>query len=377
MKRPLARLGLLGVALLLLLLWQHPALADALLRRIELQPGERAELVCGDDAHLVITATGGSAAEVECLAHGAPAPPPGAGGHPAGCRAGEIFQDSQDWWTHDDPARNFGHLHTQLCFPVNARIDRPYPLTVTTLLHDNPGTFYRLMVQSFGGGLDRDEQRCGDSTAVICKSFERSMERCEATGGELIDHGATCRWRDSVTIDPAALGQSGWQQFRVRAFVAEPDGTRMATSTSLHAEIVNDRPPSNLYKDYGSYNYLRGRGWYTDAEYAAVYLIDAEQLKRPISGLWEPTVHFQPGPNHDGSPPADITGHFAALDTDFHAGRRGTVLLEGEGEYHGQLRVDTRTLANGWHRLFLRADQAMPDGHTHSGVLAVWFEVRN
>jgi hypothetical protein len=232
-------------------------------------------------------------------------------------------------------------------------------------------------VQSFGGGLDRDEQRCGDSTAVICKSFERSMERCEATGGELIDHGATCRWRDSVTIDPAALGQSGWQQFRVRAFVAEPDGTRMATSTSLHAEIVNDRPPSNLYKDYGSYNYLRGRGWYTDAEYAAVYLIDAEQLKRPISGLWEPTVHFQPGPNHDGSPPADITGHFAALDTDFHAGRRGTVLLEGEGEYHGQLRVDTRTLANGWHRLFLRADQAMPDGHTHSGVLAVWFEVRN
>ncbi len=377
-----------GVIVLGIVLWHGSARADTNARRIDLLPSEQVQLVCPNAHQLVAMPGSDGSMTVSCIRQNttqptlAPSPgatttPGGVASHPAGCKPGEVFHDSQDWWTHDDPERNFGHLHTQICFPVNARIDQPYKLTVTSLLHNNPGHFYRLMMQSYSGGLDGDDTICGDTTAVVCKTFSRSLERCEETGGELLDHGETCRWRDSFTIEPSRIGASGWQQFRFRAFVDEPDGTRMATSTSLHAEIVNDHPPSRLYQDYGTYNYLRGRGWYTDAQYAAAYLMDAEQLKRPIAGVWRPVVHFEAGRNHDGAPPAPVTGHFAALDTNFHAGQQGTVLRQGSGEYHGELVIDTTKLSNGWHRLFLKTDQAMPDGHTHSGVLAVWFEVKN
>lgn len=370
-------------------LWQGAAIADTQAQRVDIEPGEQLQLACPEHAQLVIRPESRSAALVTCEGEGHPAPGPTtkpgqtptprpeAQAHPAGCKPGEVFQDSQDWWAHDDPERDFGHLHTQICFPVNATLDEPYEVTVTSVLHRNPGRFYRLMMQSFDGGLDGDDNICNDTTAVQCKSFSRTLADCEATGGTLSDHGETCRWRDSFTIDPEQLASSGWQQFRFRAFVDEPDGTRMATSTSLHAEVENGKSRSRLYRDYATYNYLRGRGWYTDAQYASAYLIDAEQLMEPISGIWEPEVHFQAGRNHDGASPARITGHMASIDTDFHQGNEGTVLLKGEGQFHGNLRIDTRKLSNGWHRLFLKADQRMPDGHTHSGVLAVWFEVKN
>lgn len=386
-RRPLA----LIVALLALglALWQSAAIADTQAQRVDIEPGEQLQLACPEHSQLVVMPESRSAALVTCEGEAhpgpdptarpeqTPTPRPGQASHPAGCKAGEVFHDSQDWWAHDDPERDFGHLHTQVCFPVNATIERPYEVTVISVLHRNPGRFYRLMMQSFDGGLDGDDSICNDSTAVQCKSFSRSLAECEATGGTLTDGGETCRWRDTFTIDPDALASSGWQQFRFRAFVNEPDGTRMATSTSLHAQVVNDQPRSKLYRDYATYNYLRGRGWYTDAQYASAYLIDAEQLKKPISGVWEPEVHFQAGRNHDGTPPARISGHMAAIDTDFHHDNHGQLLLEGTGQFHGKLRIDTTRLSNGWHRLFLKADQRMPDGHTHSGVLAIWFEVRN
>jgi hypothetical protein len=391
-------LSLLGVVLVVggLALLSRPAQAEIEQRRIEIAAGEQLQLACPDGHQLLVRPSASDTATVSCEPlsapsptlrpaapsptphHAAPSPTPApASQHPAGCKRGEVFHDSQDWWLHEDPARDFGHLHTQVCFPVNARIDQPYQVTVTSLLHNNPGTFYRLMMQSYSGGLDGDETLCSDSTAVACKSFQRTLAECEASGGTLLDNGMTCRWRDRFTIDPQRLAASGWQQFRFRAFVDEPDGTRMATSTALHAEIVNDQPPSSLYRYYDTYNYLQGRGWYTGAQYATAALMDAEQLKQPVSGIWRPYVRFANGANHDGSPPVAVSGYFAGLDSNFHAGQQGTVLLEGAGSYHGELAIDTRTLSNGWHRLFLKTDQQMPDGHTHSGVLAVWFEVEN
>lgn len=296
--------------------------------------------------------------------------------HPAGCRAGEVFQDSQDWWMHVDPAKDFGHVHTQVCFPLLARFAQPRAMQVTTALHANPGTLYRVDVQVVGSGPTRDIG-CNDTYAIQCMPMRRTLKTCVQTGGTLVDHGATCRWTDTLTIDPRRINGSGLQQFRFRAFVREPDGTGARTSTSLHAYVVNDRPARTLYTDHGGYDYLRGRGWYTDAQYASAYLEGASQLLRPIRGVWTPTIHFQPGENFDGTPPMRMSGYFVGLDSDFHHDRPGVIVAQGNGEYHGPVRIDTTKLTNGWHRLFLKGEQRMPDGHTNAGVLATYFFVQN
>jgi hypothetical protein len=187
-----------------------PAFAEGEARRIELAAGEQVELTCPAGQRLFTMPNNTASIAVGCAegdgqqpqpsatahpGHGAPTPtqPAAAGQHPAGCKPHEVFHDSQDWWAHDDEERNFGHLHTQLCFPVGERIDRPYEVTVTSVLHNNPGEFYRLMMQSFSGGLESDELMCHDSTAVACKNFSRSLRSCTATGGRLVDQGQTCR----------------------------------------------------------------------------------------------------------------------------------------------------------------------------------------
>lgn len=293
-----------------------------------------------------------------------------------GCRANEVFQDSQDWWIHDTPAKDFGHVHTKVCFPLGGRFDRPTPIKVTSALHNNPGTLYRVDIQAVMSG-PRGDIGCDDTYAIKCKRVTRTLKTCTQTGGTYADDGATCNWTDTFVIDPARIRGSGVQQFRFRSFVKEPDGTAMRTSTSLHATVVNNGPAQHMYTDHGGTNYLRGRGSYTGAQYASAYLEDASRLLTPISGVWTPRVHFEPGENFDGTPPQRMSGYFVGLDSDFHHDHPGTIVTQGRGEYHGTVRIDTTKLSNGWHRLFLKGEQSMPDGHTNAGVVATYFYVQN
>jgi hypothetical protein len=287
------------------------------------------------------------------------------------CASGQVYVDAQDWWSNPDggPGTDFGHLHTGLCWPYQATIDAPLTLRVRSVLHENPGQLVELRVQSYDAGPVTPT--CNDDTAVICLRFDppRTLASCAATKGTSSDNGATCTWWDSVTLDPAKIAKSGWQQFRFRGFVKEPDGNEMRTSTGLHAYVVNHQPR----QDYCSptCQTLEARGWYTNQGYS-VSNITAE-VTAVVSGIWRPLVHMKAGAG--GKP---TTHTYAALDTDFHNDNPGIRLQETSKEFRGNLVIDTTKLANGWHRLFLKADAFdSVSGSTNSGVLMIWFLVQN
>ncbi len=297
--------------------------------------------------------------------------------HPKGCADDEIYISSQDWWLttpgevgqDGQPGEDFGHLHTELCFPHKATISGEMTLEVTSIMHHNPGDFYKLVIQIWAEGWKPDPLLCGEGSAVACKEFSpaRTIATCEASGGTLIGE-ATCKWHDSLTFDTSIFPFDGWQQFRVRGKVDQADGSGMRTSTGLHAYLSNGKPISHVYENPDR---LEGRGWYTDANYA---VSNVKGLTAgPVSGLWAPWLEMKPG---SGGIP--VTSHRVALDAAIHAGDLGTELLDDDGPYEGRVMIDTTTLTNGWHKLFLRASQFEPiSGSTNSSIFVVFFEVLN
>ena len=288
-------------------------------------------------------------------------------GHPMGCQPGEIFIDAQDWWSttpgmlgqDGQPGDDFGHLHTSLCFPHQATVSGQMTLRIRSVMHHNPGQFDRLTVQIFAPKVSGASTACGDSYAVACAVF-KPARTCP------IDQ--TCRWEDTLTFNTADIAYDGWQQVRVRGRVRQPDGKEMLTSTGLQIYVQNGHPIKNITDRP---DFAEARGWYTDVGYATSTLLAPPT--GPVSGIWEPSVKLEEGA--DGIP---ITGYYCALDTDFHNGNPGIPVLQGNGPYRGKLRIDTTRLSNGWHRLFLKTDAFDPvTGSTNSGVLAVFFEVRN
>ena len=193
-------------------------------------------------------------------------------------------------------------------------------LNVTSIMHHNPGDFYKLVVQILAEGWTPDPNSCGEGSAVACKEFDppRTLATCDASGGTLIGE-ATCRWHDTLTFDTGIFPYDGWQQWRVRGKVDQADGTSMRTSTGLHAYLNHGKPVFHVYENP---DLIEGRGWYTDAEYA---LTNVEGLTAaPVSGLWAPWVEMKPG---SGGIP--VTEHRAALDAAIHAGNLGTQIVDG------------------------------------------------
>ena len=131
----------------------------------------------------------------------------------------------------------------------------------------------------------------------------------------------------------------------------------MRTSTGLHAYLSNGYPISHVYENPDR---IEGRGWYTDAEYAETSV--KSLTSAPVSGLWAPWLEMTPG---SGGIP--VTSHRAALDAAIHVGDPGTEILDGAGPFEGRALIDTTTLSNGWHRLFLRSSPFEPvSGSTNS-----------
>jgi hypothetical protein len=313
----------------------------------------------------------------------AAAPPaPATGPNPFGCAPGQIAADAQGWWMPmgSQKGNDFGHLHTTVCFPHMATLSGKVNFKIRSVLHNNPGQFKRLMVQIFGP--NHAKPGCNDDYAIVCQEFKptRTIKNCAATGGSLTDNGATCVWWDTLAVDTSLFDNDGIQEFRFRGFVAEPDGNDMRTSTGLHAYLKTGHP----VKNYTSANFMEARGWYPSVNYSVARLNNPPT--GPVSGVWKPSVELKPG---SGGKP--ITSWYATLDGDFHKGNPGNPICPGgaakgdplapicgTGAYKGTLTIDTTKLANGWHRLFLKADAASSTlGSTNSGVLAILFEVKN
>ncbi len=313
-------------------------------------------------------------------------PHPGVAPHPKGCTDDEIYISSQDWWLttpgevgeDGQPGEDFGHLHTELCFPHATTVTGEMSLEVTSIMHHNPGDFNKVVIQLWQSGLNDMTPEsdtsdfpvaCGEGSAIACKVFDtpRTLAACESSGGTLVD-AATCRWVDRLSFDTSYFPNDGWQQFRVRGKVEQADGTSMRTSTGLHAYISNGNSVDHVYENP---ELLEGRGWYTDANYA---VSNVKNLTAgPVSGFWAPWVGMKQG--SEGIP---ITSHRVALDANIHAGDLGIELEDGSGPYEGRVSIDTTTLTNGWHKLFLRTSQFEPiSGSTNSSVFVALFEVLN
>lgn len=251
-----------------------------------------------------------------------------------------------------------------------AQVSGQMSLKIDSILHDNPGDFHKIVIQIWkDGGFPGDV--CGEGSAVACKIFDppRTLATCTTTNGTIVGPN-TCKWEDTLTFDTSLFPNDGWQQFRVRGKVDEPDGTEMRTSTGLHAYLSNGNPVNHVYEPETT---IEARGWYTNAEYAVSNIKEVARNPGPFSGVWAPKVQMK-----EGSGGIAVTEHRAALDAAIHAGNLGTLLTTGAGEYRERVVVDTKALSDGWHKLFLRTSQDEPLLEcTNSAVMVYFFEVLN
>jgi hypothetical protein len=290
--------------------------------------------------------------------------------NPMGCQPGEIFTDMQGWWKNPNPSKDRGHLHIGVCFPHGKTLTGKVTFRIRTVMHNNPGRLTRDAVYIVAPKVS-GAPTCGGNGALACvplKDKPRTIAQCAATGGTLSADGLTCTWWDNLTVDTALIANDGWQEFRFKGYVKEPDGQEMIVSNGLHAYLKNGRPVKSTVSNPDG---MVARGWYTDAGYTNAAL--SKPPMGPVSGTWTPSVKLD-----QGSGGLPVIGFYCALDPDFHNANPGTPVKLGNSLYRGKLQIDTTKLSNGWHRLFLKTDALHnASGSTSSGVLAILFEVQN
>lgn len=284
------------------------------------------------------------------------------------------FVDFQSWWRPitGQNGTDHGHIHVGACLPERETITGPFSVDIRMVLHDVG------QVKVYSGSTSPPY------TSVVLKD-----DAVETTQTKLFETGWTCsgtceRWR-TATIDPAVFTTDGQKEIRFRFFLDVLDGTSTARMTaSGNWQFKLDRPNVTTVDDHTRNAYLRGKGWYSkpgslssggycEADFLSVPLPDA-----PVSGVWTPSVKMV---WHGSVNDPPVSSHEVRLNPDFHASpvAEGIILKQGSGEYNGPVTIDTTTLSNGRHKLFLRAvcnDQHNRGSAIH-GILIVPFVVAN
>jgi hypothetical protein len=272
----------------------------------------------------------------------------------AGYPEPRVFTESQSWWlrTPGGSGTDFGHMHVGACLPFHQPVSRVIGIDVRIILHDNPGQFDYL------------------NPVLVSNSQELSLAHDVTLHGLTCPVG-TCTGWVHLDVDTRLLSSDGLEEIRLRAYVDEPDGNIMHSSLNTVAQFQNGNPVSNLDRRA----YERGKGWYTGAGYCESDVV-SDLPVGPVSGVWKPTLQIA---DHGAAGDLSVTHHSVRLDPDFHAVPQvpGTILVDGSGSWAGGVAIETTTLANGPHRLVLRADCDDPRGSTNSGVLVVFFTVAN
>jgi hypothetical protein len=265
-----------------------------------------------------------------------------------------IFVESQSWWLRTPGAlgTEFGHMHVGACLPYQQTVSGLIGIDVRIILHDNPGQFDYL------------------NPVLVSNSQELSLAH------DLTLHNFTCpigtctEWVH-LDVDTRLITNDGMEEIRLRAYVDELDGNIMHSSINTLANFQNGHPVSDLDRRA----YQRAKGWYTGSGYCESDVLSNMPVGT-VSGVWSPMLQIV---DHGAADDLSVTHHSVRLDPDFHAIPQvpGTLLVDGPGSWAGTAAIDTSTLANGRHRLVLRADCDDPRGSTNSGVLVVFFTVAN
>jgi hypothetical protein len=258
-----------------------------------------------------------------------------------------VFMDSQAWWTTTPGQKgtNHGHVHTSTCFPLQQTVKGIVPLDIRLTMHENPGKLTSLTIQIFG-----------DYGAVVVaqKKFSPALT-C----------AGTCEWWVHLDADTRKVPNDGWQEWRIRPKITEPDGKTMVGSTSWQTYLSNGKPRN----DYRPPDLIQGKGWYTDASYAKARL-DAGFPFALVSQSW--TIKYRC--ESDGPPVSEC---LVTIDPNFHKGEVGTVLFQANSSSQAQrtLTINPSQLAPGAHKLVIRSSVAHPSGSTNAGVLVIPFTV--
>jgi len=270
---------------------------------------------------------------------------PGCSGYPEP----RIWLESQSWWLQTPGASgtDFGHAHVGTCFPYGVPVSGQVAFDVKITLFHNPGVLVRLQPHIATG-----------SGSV---NYEQPVLNWKAPNG-------TGELWQRVVIDTTRVSVDGLQELRMFAQIKEPDGKEMHVSTGWQLLLANGNGRSD-YRHQGL-GFTEGRGWYTDVDYTVARF--SSVIPPAVSGVWKFNVDLKPGAG--GIP---VTSHTVAVDPNHHQGQPGWVVKSGGGEYVGSVSIDTRQLANGSHRLMLKADAAASSGSTNSGILVLFFNVQN
>lgn len=267
------------------------------------------------------------------------------------------FVDFQTWWltTPGKAGTDFGHAHVGACIPERESMQGPtIPLDIRLILHDNPAR--------------TNTQYPGLSVVLKGTSQETTIKKFNYPGWTCPE--GTCERWVHYDLPQSAFSRSGLQEIRFRFFVDEPDGNRMIASANWQTYVNNGKSRADVTRQA----YLRGKGWYTGAEYCETSLRSVPLPDTPIAGAtWSPTVAQV---WHGTSADRPVSGHDDRYDADVHAGIPGTTLTSGPGPFGAApLSVPVGSMKPGLHKLNTRADCDDPRGSTNSGVMVVPFMV--
>jgi len=257
------------------------------------------------------------------------------------------FIDAQAWWTRmsGQTGKDFGHVHTALCFPLRQVVRGTTPLDIRVTMHMNPGRLETLTVQIGGSG----------QYVAAKKKFSPALTCAEE-----------CVWWFHLDMNTSGFSNDGWQEVRIRPKITEPDGNQLVGSTSYQVYLANGKKISN----YRPPDFMQGKGWYTKTGYAQARMTAGFPFDGPVSGAW--TVQL----GCDSSDQA-VTGCLVTIDPHFHELHEGQVLFRSNRAWKGSLTIDTTRLAPGPHKLVIRSDVADSRGSTLSGIYGIPFVVRN
>jgi hypothetical protein len=264
-----------------------------------------------------------------------------------------VFLESQTWWieTPGKTGTTFGHMHVGACVPIEQTVSGIIGLDVRIILHDNPGHFDYW------------------NPVLVSDAEELSLPHVTDLHGLTCPSGTCAAWSHE-DVDTRKLSYDGRQELRIRAYTEIPDGNVMHSSINALMVLENGKPTNPLDRRA----YQRGKGWYTDSGYCEASFLSAVPYA-PVSGTWTVKVKIE---DHGASEDLAVTRHTIRLDPDFHAEPPvpGKIISDGSGQLaETSLSIDTTSLADGPHKLHMRADCDDPRGSTNSGVLVIPFVV--
>jgi hypothetical protein len=255
--------------------------------------------------------------------------------------------ETQDWWTV--PGNAVEDIHLGTCFPLDQTLAGIVPFDIHVQLHMNPGVLTNVDLQVFGNNINVTQ-------IAATPNFTCPTAQCDL-------------WYH-LDYDTTKVPADGSLEFRFHANTTSPTGEMGYTSTGWQANLANGGGrPVQVYR---TPPFVEARGWYTGTKYENSRITTALP-SGPVRGLMTVGVRLGAG---SGGTTADhvlvsIDPHFHALPVD-----RGKVVFEQNGSYTGFITIDTTTLSDGPHRLFLRTDSTVASG-IGSGALVINFRVAN